>query len=212
MERLSKLFRGINCIHLLGGEPLMNRELPSFIIETRRIFSNSTIQVVTNGLLIPKTNEHVFDAMRNTDAMFMITCYPPTDAAREDITSILKNENIKYIFSPVIKKFLRHKHRQQYFDPNESFRKCFNKHWHFLHDGKLSVCPTPTILEQSKGLLPVDFRVSDADFIDIYDPSIKSGYDILDRLHCSIPFCRYCDSAQESYKWEGNYTEWFDFR
>ncbi len=212
LERLSELFRNIRTIHLLGGEPLLNKELPAFIRQTRRVFAHSSIAVVTNGLPLPQADKAVFQAMKDTDAHFMITCYPVTENCREAITRVCEQEQVKFYFSPLVRRFTRQRRRWRYFDPNESFRKCKYKYCHFLNDGKISVCPAPQIQEQSKQYVPVHFRVSAADSINLYDPSIRSGYDILDRFNCSIPFCRYCDSSLESFRWEGHHQAFYDFR
>ena len=57
MQRLGELFRNIEKIRLLGGEPLLNPELPKYIECCRKIFPLCDMRVVTNGLLIPTVSQ-----------------------------------------------------------------------------------------------------------------------------------------------------------
>jgi hypothetical protein len=41
-------------VKILGGEPLVNRELPEIFLSLRQLLSDSHIQVITNGLQLDK--------------------------------------------------------------------------------------------------------------------------------------------------------------
>lgn len=213
MERMAELFSTIRTIHLMGGEPLLNPELPSYIKEARRIFPFSKIVVYTNGLLIPKADEALWDAIKGNNACFFITCYPPTGVIKEKIIEVCEKEQVAYSFSPEVRFFYRQKRRWQYFDRGESYKRCVYSYCHSLNEGKLSVCSAPIVEEQAKGISHSICRVSSYDTINIYSPEIKSGFDILDRFACPIPFCRFCDTKKgERFRWEGHYSLPIDWR
>ena len=213
MERMCELFSTIRTIHLMGGEPLLNPDLPSYIMEARRIFPNSRIVVYTNGLLIPRAGKVLFDAIRNNDACFLITCYPPTGEIKEKIIEVCENEQVDYSFLPKVHYFYRQKRRWRYFDAGKAYKRCSYSFCHTLDDGKLCVCTAPIAEEQAKDLSPSICRVSSYDTINIYSPEIKNGYDILDRFSNPIPFCRFCDTKKgERFKWEGHYSLPIDWR
>ena len=55
MKRLSKITGGkINVIQLLGGEPLLHPEINKLMNITRFYFPHTTIDIITNGLLLDK--------------------------------------------------------------------------------------------------------------------------------------------------------------
>jgi len=77
VESLSLLSPVMRCdeLRFLGGEPLLNRDICSFIRAARNsgIFRN--ILVVTNGLLLPKVSEEFWEL---TDAV-RVSVYPATN-------------------------------------------------------------------------------------------------------------------------------------
>lgn len=76
---------GVKRIRLMGGEPLLNPELPKFISITREVFPDSNIRVVTNGILIPYVDTAVLKTMNQYFVGFDITQYPPTKMIKEKI-------------------------------------------------------------------------------------------------------------------------------
>lgn len=54
--RMKELFWGVEKIKLLGGELLFNEDLWKFVDITRRIFPDSYLRILTNGLLLPKND------------------------------------------------------------------------------------------------------------------------------------------------------------
>ena len=63
-------------ICLMGGEPLLNPELPSFILLTHEILPETQVRVVTNGKLLASMPDAFWDAMRSAGADMLMTPYP----------------------------------------------------------------------------------------------------------------------------------------
>ena len=205
LNRLRELFSNIDMIHLLGGEPLLNKELPDFIKATREAFPRTSLWVVSNGLLIPRAESELFRVMREQRAKFEISNYPPTQEMKSEIQRILKNESIEYTISDPIQSFYSVISGETG-DINKNFHDC-EARCHFLQDGgKLGVCGEPIWRRQSQQFLSKQLEVTDTDYIDIYQ--VKNGYEILERFMKPIPYCRYCNFEKKYvFEWQGNYTK-----
>ena len=205
--RLNELFGKIKIIDLVGGEPLLNPHISDFIIVARSIFPETVINVVSNGLLIPKVSKDIFEVMRTNQASFQITNYPPTGRIKDEIIEILNKYDVKYTFSAPVKEFYSY-YTEKIQNPEKSFKKCYFWECHALWNGKLSVCGMPIYYAESKEYIPFKRKIQKGDFIDIYNA--KSGEEILEKLRQPTPFCRYCDTHKRIHiPWEGNYTSAF---
>ena len=60
---LKSKFAHIVKFYLLGGEPFVNPDIDIYITEIRKILPDTMIQIVTNGLLIPKLSESTFSSI-----------------------------------------------------------------------------------------------------------------------------------------------------
>ncbi|MDR0410118.1 MAG: radical SAM protein, partial [Spirochaetaceae bacterium] len=61
-KRLSELGADkVNFLRLMGGEPLLNDKLPALTRIARECFPKSRIQIVTNGVLLPKQGDEFWD-------------------------------------------------------------------------------------------------------------------------------------------------------
>lgn len=66
IKQLKKIFSDILRIDVLGGEPLLNPQLKEYIVELRRELPKTFIQIYTNGLLIPRLDKDVLQAIHVT--------------------------------------------------------------------------------------------------------------------------------------------------
>ena len=204
LARLGELFDDILLINLLGGEPLLNKNIGDFIHEAKRQFPNATIQLLTNGLLIPRLDEQTLAVFRRYKVVLNITNYPPTDAVKDRIKQVLTAHGIAHMFNRTVSTF-------DYFvgetecDPELNFRCCTAKVCHNLFDdGRLSVCGQPLFYDGIKHKLEVKRELSDRDWIDIYKEA--NGYEVLSKLHTPIPYCKYCNETNKVYfQWEAPY-------
>ena len=70
IARLRDLFWGIDRIRLMGGEPLLNDQLPEFIKVTREFFPDTDMHVVTNGLLLTQNKQTLLRVMHDNHCSF----------------------------------------------------------------------------------------------------------------------------------------------
>lgn len=205
IKRLKELFWGVERIRLMGGEPLLNVNLPKFITETRNVFPDANIRVVTNGLLIPQISTTVFETMHNNAVGFDITQYMPTSQLKEKIEMRCWEMDVQYGMSPLVTQFFNNENIKGDSDRQENHEKCISKKCHFLLDGKISVCGLPILSNKFKDKLMHQKEIAEEDVVDIYDKELD-GFSLNDFLSKSISMCRYCDNINlKRFDWEGNY-------
>lgn len=204
IKRLKELFWGVKRIRLMGGEPLLNKELAEFIVVTRDTFKDANIRVVTNGLLIPNIPDELLRCMHTYNVGFDITQYIPTSEIKEKIELRCIEYGVEYVMSPLVQYFLKKRNKDGKSDINNSFEKCTSKKCHFLENGKLSVCGAPILRHKYDNELNNKIKFDNKDIIDIYNPELD-GYIINDLLSRPIDACRYCNEESEYFEWEGNY-------
>ena len=197
MERLSELTNGyIWEIRLLGGEPLLHKDINSFIKIARKYFKNTNIEIWTNGKLATnKKYDHVWDCIKENNAVMRPTGYP----------NISDYEKIKTLAD---KKEVLLRYSEAYLDekkPNwdkmtldldgnaESYRFVSCRHFNMcqqLRDGKIYICPTCAYADLFNIYFNQNLLISKKDYIDIFE--VNNFYQILEFLSKPSPFCRYC--------------------
>jgi hypothetical protein len=55
-------------VRIIGGEPLLHPHLESILLETRSHWLDSKVELVTNGLLLPRLNDAVFSTLKTIGA------------------------------------------------------------------------------------------------------------------------------------------------
>lgn len=187
-------------LRLLGGEPLLHPHIIEFIEIARKYLPETDIEIVSNGLLIPKMNEDLFYEMNKNKVGFHITSYIPTMKIRDKIEKISEQYKLSVHFTPeIVDKFCRNIGTTGDSNPNKSQKACMAAGCRFLRNGRIYKCPT-------EGLIDI--------FADKYGYSVfpdKRGVDIYSDLELSevlnemlnpSEMCRFC--AEE--------LEWFDWK
>ena len=201
MNRMKELFSSVHSIKLLGGEPLLNKDLCKFIEITKSTFPECELRVATNGILLNEKCTDLFECMKKNDASFFISLYPPVKKIRYRIEQLCKNNGIKCIFTEEINAF-----RKQFCinggnDIKQSFNIC-RKQMGFcfgLREGKLSPC-VATYIRFLNEKYDTHIPITKDDEFDIYS-SECNGWDLIKKLYEPIPLCAYCGIPQE-FKWE----------
>ena len=202
MKRLRELFWGIDRIRLMGGEPLLNKDLADYIKVSREIFPDADIYVVSNGLLIDKSQESLFKTMRENHCGFNISQYPPTTKKLNHIISLCNLYKVKCLVSSPIGVFRTCTDPDGRQKPEESYAKCDVRHCTFLHKGTLSNCIMPYILPKYSEVYGKEMKPGTDDIIDIHNPNID-GLQILEKLYVPIESCKYCNPANTFvYEWD----------
>ena len=207
-ERLSKIIhQKLNRLIFLGGEPLLNKDIIEFFRIAKKYFPNTDIQVLTNGILLPKMDSSFWIVCRELDIQIDITMYPINFDYSKVINKI-KSESIRYfIYDDGI---VENKEFDKYcLDITASqnselnfFHECIMaKDCAFLAHGRIYPCQIAHNVKIFNDFFELDFKQSNEDFIDIY--KVNDENEIYEFLTHPIPFCKYCDfSKHQKFKWE----------
>jgi len=200
LTRLTEVFSGINEIFLLGGEPLMHPQLESFIETTRACFPGSRINVMTNGVLVPRMRDSFWDAMRAADAWLLCDDYP-VGATRDKIDAIVREKGVNVEWTDPRDEFFKLPiDLEGAQDPVASFRKCRGvMNCPVLRDGRIYPCAYAAFIDIFERKFEVEgIGAGERDSISI----TEEPYAIMDFLQESIPWCCHCDfDHKETYEW-----------
>lgn len=206
VKRLKELFWGVERIRLMGGEPLLNPSLLCDFLEiTYEAFPDANLRVVTNGLLLPKTDSKVFEVMKRCGAGFDISLYQPTKKIIKQIILKCLENDIDCAVTGEIEKFFGYKYSRAKNDIVENLNNCLYPHCYFLLDGKLAKCAGPILYSKNQKMFEEHRVASQKDIIDIHNTKMN-GYQINDVLNNPIDWCQYCSEHFE-FDWEGNYKK-----
>lgn len=210
MERLSKDFFILR-LRLMGGEPFLNHALPDFIETARRHFPHSHLEIVTNGLLLPKMNAACLESIRKNEAFVQISLYPPTFAMRNEISRTLESYGIEYSFGSglvqaneegIIREFHQCFTGVKGSTGREAATRCLGSSCHYLRHGKISKCALPLLAHDVNAYFGKNLEVSQEDYVDIYDDS-TGPWEKVRKLRQAIPFCDYCgDGTSTRFDWK----------
>ena len=189
MERLHEFINDIDTIRILGGEPLLNREINEYIRLSRYLYPKATIYVVTNAILLTKMPESFFETLRECNTKIYISFYPPLEEKMPAIKKFLESKGISFNVSPLFKKFALRITFNPYDRPKENFLHCPNIRCHNLYEGKLAVCsrlfPIKTFNDYYGKNLPEDGA------LDLYEPNLTTEK-LKAHLLKPLELCRYC--------------------
>jgi MoaA/NifB/PqqE/SkfB family radical SAM enzyme len=212
-KRLSKLGADkVRRVRLLGGEPLLHDKLPTLTRIARECFLKSEIQVVTNGILLPKQSDEFWDVCSKHNIEIYISSYP-INLDYELIKSLAKKHKIKLIYHDndnsvdrlQMAKYVLDIDGQQ--NLREAFRICTaaNGTCTNLRDGKLYQCPTSAYISVFNEYFSRNLELSEKDYIDIY--KVNSMDEIFEFLRRPVPFCRFCVNNYAAFPWKTSKKE-----
>lgn len=202
--RLSKLINHIQKIRLLGGEPLLNPELPQMVQIMNAAFPNSDIRIVTNGLLIPNADESFFKTIREYSVGLDISLYPPTKTIMTEIRDTCEKQFVHYTFSSEITEFYKFGDTISPQDAKKVYTNCWAKNCHMMLEGKIAVCPKPLLRYKYSQFDWEHFF--EEDIIDLYDSKLTTEK-LLHLLHQPCHLCQYCAPHSEPFKWKCDYRK-----
>ncbi len=204
--KLSKIFSNVARLDILGGEPLLNKDLSKYIIEIRKLFPNTFIDIFTNGLLIPTLSEETLECIRNNHVFISITEYKPTHLMIEKIRLYLKKANIKYILVP-------YDIRQKFNKPisiskNSKYDNlCISNGCVTVAYGKIARCPTLMYINKFNEFFNTQLPNDGIVKLD----EVTSGYDLLEKLKEEVPLCKHCIKCDMEWEVCGKNIKFEDF-
>ena len=207
MKRLADVMAGhIHRIILLGGEPLLNKNLLEYVKIARKHMPRVEIFIATNGTLIGKMGEEFWSVLRSATVGLMVTRYP-VKVDYDGLKKIAGDKGIvwEYIGSSESGRTLWHFPLDLLGsqDAMESFIHCANANaCHTLERGRLYTCSIAPNIQAFNNFYGKNVPLTEEDGIDIY--KAQSAEEILEFLAKPINFCRYCNVKGRTYDhpWE----------
>ena len=201
LARLAFLTKGeINNIQLCGGEPLLNKDIIEYFKIIRHYFSNSAIDIVTNGILLKKMPESFWQACSDYDVTFDPSIYP-IKIDWDWFKNKCNSYGIKYHLTMDKSEFCKLQMDEQGLrNPYYMFNLCFKaNHCVTLEKGVLYTCPEACEIKTFNKKFGTHFPENNG--IDIY--KAKNLHEILEFLATPIRFCGYCaEPLRTPIKWK----------
>lgn len=192
-KQLKKWIHEIHTIRLLGGEPLLNQEIEKYILLCRKLYPDSNIWIVTNGLLLKNMADSFFQVLNECHAYINISYYPPLEKSIDSLIDFLNEKKVQYFLSEKISQF----RKCQTLTPNDDittykrYITCFQKGCRNLYDGKLAACFLPFTTKYFNKYF--NKNIPEDGIIDLYAEDLTLEK-IMQQLTTPFERCRYCDS------------------
>jgi organic radical activating enzyme len=188
-------------LRLLGGEPLLIDNLEDYMSVSREIFYETSIHIVTNGILIDKMTDDFFGALVKYNITLDISPYKPVYIKRKQIVKLLDDKGINYTFADSeIENFTRNLTLEKTHDGRRSMKTCGSGDCVFIRNGRVYKCPIDGLLNDMGEYYGVTFE-TDGGFR--LDEDLDKVYDkIREYALYPIETCRYCTEQPEMIPWE----------
>ncbi len=200
--KLSPIFdRYFNSIHLLGGEPLLHPQVTNLLDIVRKHFTKAEIQLVTNGIKLLSMPDSFWETCKKEKIKIYISAYP-AGIDYDRIRHIVESHGIAYELSELRCDFIHHvydpKGKQ---NPSDSYTHCeFGGLCLQLRHGKLFPCARAAYMPIFNKAFGTHYQYRKGDYIEI--DQLKHRWQFIRFVTHPIPFCRYCNMADE------HRTEW----
>lgn len=200
--------KGINLnFRLLGGEPLLNKEIEKYIYLIRSIFKKAKIEIITNGIILQKKklnylSASFFETCKNNDIIVSITKYP-INIDYNEIIEILSERQINYkIFGDHMNKqgFKTYKFESKNNNHLFKYYKCIDFTCLQLVNDRLYVCPQMAYINFINKKFNKNFLITSKDYLMVNN--IKSIWTIKRFRLFSKPFCGYCSFPRKEIPWD----------
>lgn len=184
---------------LLGGEPLLLKNLDEYLKIARFYLPKTGLVVISNGLLVPSLPQKILDSFRQNSVSLSITRYPPTEKILPQITEILQANGVFHTVSDPIKNFSAVISTQGTHDPSESRRVCCGDDTcRALRNGKIYKCPLDALKFRFTETFGIE-NFPEATGVDIYAQNFSSLVGMLDG---DVEMCYWCNEHARSFPWQ----------
>lgn len=189
IKRLKKIINNIGMIRILGGEPLLNKDIISYIKLTRELYPKSDIVIVTNALLLKSMPDKFYDVLKKYHIKIHISYYKPLVKVMPSILRMLEKKEVEFVISDLNEFFTLKQTLKRNPEPEYQFFKCFQARCNNLYDGKIAACFLPFTTKYFNKYFGKQLPEDGA--IDLYDERLT--LEEL-KLRLCIPFerCAYC--------------------
>ena len=203
IAKMAELTNGnVARIGLMGGEPLLHPQASDFFGIARKYFPNTSIVLVTNGILLNQQTEKFWNECAKNNIRIENTVYP-INIDRDKIKETAEKYDVSfsgYRNTADITKTSYHIPLSLEGKENGiwNFAHCFHaNNCVMLKNGKIYPCTIAPNIEHFNKYFNEKIPLIERDAIDIH--KAQNIRDILDFISKPIPFCKYCNIKKRSF-------------
>lgn len=205
IEMISTVVCEIKRFKLLGGEPLLNHDIDKFFDEARRVFPDSYIAMVTNGLLIKKSEEKVWESCRRNNIVIEISVYPPFKEELKEVEEELRKRNCTVKVFRNGDQFGSFINLQGNSDKYWAMMQCYAQVCHAVKNGKIYKCASNLNIDVLNEKFGINIPQTSLELISLKNDKTP-GRTIREYLANTIDMCEYCTDFIY-HPWERSYNE-----
>ena len=209
LEVLARLFRSVRTIRLMGGEPLLHAQVDRFLACARRLFPQSRIHLVTNGLLLAGMPDRFWRICRENHIVLSMTIYPPMKAHANECVEACRENGVRWTLSQT-DQFCVWLNKRGDSRVNETFLRCRkNLYCPVLKDGQIYTCATAAYVDLFNRRFGL--KLPQAPGLAL-DANGLTGKAVLKWLNRPVETCRYCATEKTMTAWKNGRPEvddWF---
>ena len=201
MRKLIKVCT-INEIRLLGGEPLLNKNILEYVKETVSCFPNADVRIVTNGILLSQCSLDLLSYMKEHDVLFNISWYSKIKEKKQKIEEMLKKKGVRFFsYLPEVNMFSRCLTDKAVHDAYISQNNCDQAMCHIYVGTKIYKCPMAAYIYKFNDKYQMHYPVNE--FIDIEVATTDQLWQFAEMGEFRpIELCKFCNEKPQSFKWE----------
>lgn len=187
-------------VRIVGGEPFLLKNLDEYLATIKKYFPQTSIRVLSNGLLIPAAPAKILEYMSREKIDVDISEYPPTQKIRDKLQTIFQSHGISYVFSPVEKFRTIIRREEGLSNPIAAQSICPCRFSRYIRDGRLYKCPIDALHPRFNQKFPNARQLPpDATSIDIFADNFIELIDMLDE---PVEYCSYCPEKPSAFEWK----------
>lgn len=196
LKQLNTIFNNIAFIKILGGEPLLCKNLHLYLEIIFKYFPNTQVDILSNGILVNKMDAELISEVKKHSIRLSITIYKATEKYTEDIEKFCDNNGIEFNIYVNKQNFVKQLNIKGDTDGNIIVKNCMSKKCTIIKDGIINRCCQPTYTYELNKKFSTHFPEGLG--INIYKAGI-SCEQIKDYIQ-NTEFCKYCTYPEE-YVW-----------
>ncbi|GAB7141187.1 hypothetical protein RsTz2092_11520 [Deferribacterales bacterium RsTz2092] len=193
LTKLAELTGGaVDYIQLTGGEPLLHPNVISFFEISRKLFPDSRIRFITNGILLPKQGVEFWEAVKKYKVTLAPTRYPEIDWDKVESYAAQFGVELQYLDGVERESLYRPFDTRGVQNETMNFSMCPSAgQCQILKDGRFYLCIFPAVIRHFNKHFNQSLEVSKFDYIEL--DKVQSVQEILSLVARPLPFCRYCN-------------------
>ena len=196
LSELVKKIPKIAMFRILGGEPLLHKDINKFLQYSRELLPESDIRLVTNCILLNKMTDDFWETLKKYNIGMDLSKYPPLTKQFLDSLDKIDEKQARLKHVQVCNKFYLPLSPVEN-DAGLSFKKC-SEVCKTIKNGKLYHCPIGAFIfrynKKYNKALPEETGIN------IYK---SSAQEIKEYLETPMETCKYC-----ALPYERDYVQW----